>query len=160
MAKDKPLLTAEIGLIVSFDFLRHNAFYFALLLGPVGLALFWILFPGMFKPIEIGWYTIVLLVLWQPFVEELLFRGILQGQLTQQAWFTKSLAGISRANLAISLLFVAVHFIYHPPLWALVVLFPSLIFGWFRDRYRQIYPGVFLHSFYNGCFLLFSSFLF
>jgi membrane protease YdiL (CAAX protease family) len=30
------------------------------------------------------------------------------------------------------------------------VLFPSLIFGYFRDRYTSIYPCMVLHAFYNA----------
>ena len=34
------------------------------------------------------------------------------------------------------------------------VFVPSLIFGYFRDRYRNIVPAVLLHVFYNTGFVL------
>jgi hypothetical protein len=43
----------------------------------------------------------------------------------------------------------------HPPLWALSVLIPSLIFGSVRDRLQSAYPAIVLHCFHNsGYFIL------
>jgi membrane protease YdiL (CAAX protease family) len=50
---------------------------------------------------------------------------------------------------------VAAHALTHPPEWAAAMLFPSLVFGYFRDRYRSVVPAAALHVFYNaGWFLL------
>ena len=57
----------------------------------------------------------------------------------------------------ISLVFTGLHFIYHPPLWAASVLLPSLVFGYFKDRYRTLTTPIILHVFYNaGYFWLFA----
>jgi len=90
------------------------------------------------------------LVLWQPTLEEFLFRGCLHGQLCQRPWGQWSWYGITAANGCTSLLFAVGHCWHHPPLWAAAVLFPSLIFGYFRDRYTSIYPCMVLHAFYNA----------
>ena len=90
------------------------------------------------------------LVLWQPTMEEFLFRGCLHGQLCQRSWGQRRWYGITAANGCTSLLFAVGHCWYHPPLWAAAVLFPSLIFGYFRDRYASVYPCVVLHAFYNA----------
>lgn len=90
------------------------------------------------------------LVLWQPILEEFLFRGYLQGQFCRHCWGQQRWYGITAANGCTSLLFAAGHCWGHPPLWAAAVLVPSLIFGYFRDRYASIYPCMVLHAFYNA----------
>jgi hypothetical protein len=86
---------------------------------------------------------------------ELLFRGVLQGRLTARPWGRRQFGGITLANLLVSLLFTALHFIGHPPLWAAGVLLPSLLYGYFRDRHYCVLPAIALHVFYNaGYFLL------
>jgi membrane protease YdiL (CAAX protease family) len=88
-------------------------------------------------------------VLVYPVLEEIAFRGLLQETFFAQSWGKKNWLNISVANLLTSMLFVAVHFFYHAPLWALSVLVPSLVFGFFRDRYQSVIPSIFLHIFYN-----------
>ncbi|MDG1783128.1 MAG: CPBP family glutamic-type intramembrane protease, partial [Porticoccaceae bacterium] len=61
----------------------------------------------------------------------------------------------SLANVLTSLLFVAVHLINHPPLWALAVFGPSLVFGYSQERYNHLVAPIILHCSYNaGYFLL------
>ena len=86
----------------------------------------------------------------QPFIEELLFRGIIQGQLVKHNWARLKILHISYANIITSILFVAIHMIHSSPMWALAVIFPSLLFGYFRDRYKSIYPSLIMHSAYNS----------
>ncbi len=98
------------------------------------------------------------LVLVQPLLEEIVFRGGLQGWLSSKAWGEQSIIGITYANMVTSVIFVAMHFIYHAPLMALLVLLPSLIFGYFRDRYDGwLLPSILLHCFYNaGYFIIYA----
>ena len=57
-----------------------------------------------------------------------------------------------------SLLFTALHFINHAPLWAAAVFFPSLVFGFFKDRTGKLAAPIILHVFYNsGYFWLFGQ---
>ncbi len=122
----------------------------------------WLLLYLLFRP-EPSWQQVVdsaslllLLCLVYPLLEELVFRGALQGWLGGFAAGRRSIAGVSGANLLTSLLFAAAHLLYHPPFWAAAVLAPSLVFGWFRDRYQSVVPGILLHILYNsGYFLLF-----
>jgi uncharacterized protein len=92
-----------------------------------------------------------------PVVEELVFRGFVQEQLHLRLapW---RLGPFSHANILTSVLFTALHFINHPPLWAAAVFVPSLVFGLFRDRTGGLAAPIALHVFYNsGYFWLFSQ---
>lgn len=92
-----------------------------------------------------------------PIVEELVFRKVVQGNLYLTAWGNRSWHGISNANLITSILFGCFHLIGHSFLWAAATIIPSLIFGFFRERYQQIKPCIALHIFYNaGYFWLFG----
>ncbi len=93
-----------------------------------------------------------------PVLEELVFRGALQGWLLQQAWGVRQRVGLSNANLVTSLVFTAAHIVSHPPLWALSVLLPSLVFGYFRERHAGLLAPILLHASYNaGYFWLFYT---
>lgn len=111
--------------------------------------------------VPIGWanrapctfVSVLGLAVWQPLIEELFFRGWVQGELAATSWGPKTRYGITRANVATSFLFVAAHLLHHPALWAVAVLIPSMVFGYFRDKSRSVYPAVLLHSYYNLGFL-------
>lgn len=72
----------------------------------------------------------------------------------QFAWGRRSWLAISGANLITSVIFMLFHFAHHPPLWALSILAPSLLFGYFRERHESVYPPFALHSVYNLGYLL------
>ncbi len=91
-------------------------------------------------------------------MEELIFRGALQGELLRRGWEQQTIAGLSVANWITSLAFMALHFIAHPPLWAAAVLVPSLLFGHFRERFRSLYPPLSLHIYYNTGYFLTTGF--
>ncbi len=97
----------------------------------------------------------LLLVLIYPVLEEIVFRGLLQKRFHD--WVSYQISGpISSANFITSLIFTAMHFIYHPPLWAAAVFIPSLVFGYFKDRYESLKAPIILHIFFNaGYFLIF-----
>jgi len=101
--------------------------------------------------------TFLLLVLLYPVLEELVFRGLVQGELMRRSVFKQALLGITAANILTSLLFAAAHLFTHPPVMAAMVFFPSLIFGYFRDRFDGwLLPSILLHIYYNlGYFLIF-----
>lgn len=85
-----------------------------------------------------------------PVMEELAFRGAMQGWIRDYRWGRRRWLGLTRANRLTSLLFTSVHFLYHPPVWALAVLGPSLIFGHLRDRTGSVWPCMALHILYNA----------
>lgn len=97
--------------------------------------------------------TLLLGVIVAPIVEELVFRGALQGALLERPRLARRRAGVSGANALASLAFAAAHLWSASPLQAASVLLPSLAFGACRDRYAGTVPGMLLHGFYNGGFL-------
>ena len=107
---------------------------------------------------QAGWPDARLLfmtVLVAPVLEELVFRGGLQAWLFDQPRLrTLVLGQLSYANLLTSFLFAAFHAISQPPLWALSVVIPSLVFGWVRDKTQSVLPCVLLHAWYNLGFIL------
>ncbi len=120
-------------------------------------------------PIHLVWShfyagRMMVAILVYPVLEEIVFRGWMQGEMRRLQWGrARLLAGMTRANVLTSLIFTACHFLTHSPLAALSVLIPSLIFGYFRDRYdadhiRWLAAPIGLHIWYNlGYFLLFTS---
>ena len=120
----------------------------------------WLVLPFLAVVQPLPWLQIfslpfLVVVLWQPIVEELLFRGCLQGWLFTHGWGRQSFVGISFANLLTSVVFSGAHLATHSFPWALSTLFPSLLFGVLRDRSGSVLPPLALHIIYNaGYFLL------
>lgn len=100
--------------------------------------------------VQFTWLQLLSLVIWQPLVEEVLFRGIIQGQLGRRDWGQHSWLGISTANAVTTILFAAIHMINSSPLFALAVMAPSLVFGYFRDYCNSVYPSIIIHCTYNA----------
>jgi membrane protease YdiL (CAAX protease family) len=108
---------------------------------------------GWYRNDSVGQLTVMAAfaaIVWQPLIEELLFRGVLQGELLKRASMTKRLLGLTAANVITSLAFVAIHFVNHPYGWAIAVFAPSLVFGWGRERFDSIYGALLLHCAYNA----------
>ena len=105
-------------------------------------------------PAGIGVSGLLSVLLWYPFIEELAFRGVVQGTLAEYSAGRRSLLGISVANLAASFAFVLWHLLYQAGPMILMLVMPSLVFGFFRDRYQSLLPALLLHSLYNGFFFL------
>ncbi len=123
--------------------------------------LFWIYLSSMTADVRsVDWNlgVVLSLCLVQPLIEELIFRGVLQGELLRHIWGSKKWSGISAANAATSSAFMALHFLSHPPLWALSVIVPSLLFGHFRERHSSLYPPLALHIYYNTGYFLTTGF--
>lgn len=95
------------------------------------------------------WREAIQVAILYPLIEEGLFRGLIQGELIRRVPFQRQWRGLTLANLLTSGVFVAAHFFYHPPLAALGVLIPSLLFGYFRDRHRRLLSPFLLHGYYN-----------
>ncbi|MFT7824333.1 MAG: JDVT-CTERM system glutamic-type intramembrane protease [Sulfurimonas sp.] len=105
--------------------------------------LFWLLNDG---------WSLFFLIFFYPIIEELAFRGVVQEYLEEKTKQRKLIANLSIANLLTSILFSLMHFIHHAPLWAALTFFPSLVFGYFKERYSGIMPSIILHIFYNLCY--------
>ncbi|MDB5842153.1 MAG: abortive infection protein [Herminiimonas sp.] len=152
-------LAKDLGLGLAPSFAGDRSFYLALGAAPLTLAVLTWGMPEWSNGIRPSMPLLLSMVLWQPIIEELLFRGVIQGQLMQWPGARRGIAGLSLANLITTLLFMLAHLGQHSPLWAAAVLMPSLIFGHFRDRHGGIFPGLILHAFYNGCYLLAGALL-
>ena len=130
---------------------RDREFILALLAGPT----FWVWQAGGIPELSAITYTRLLwLAVVVPVVEELAFRGWLQGILAERfprRWWGQRL---SWANLLTSLLFAAAHVSVAGDWNGLLVLAPSLVFGYFRDKYQRVAPAAALHSFYNAGFFM------
>jgi hypothetical protein len=143
-------LLDEIGLKHKPRCYRNIRFLLAMLAGACFLLLFHDVIPAFSSSFKFNWTVFLSLVIWQPLIEEVLFRGIIQGQFAKREWGKHSWLNISSANLVTSVLFVVMHMINSSPLFALTVFVPSLVFGYFRDYCNSIYPCIILHSAYNA----------
>ena len=148
-------LLREIGLTRCPPFHR-DPWFWSLVAGGVlvawGLHLF-----GFAAPLPAGALTaglVVSFVLWQPLLEELLFRGVIQGRLLQSGWGARRRGALSIANTLTSLAFALLHLVHQPPIWAASIFVPSLAFGLIRERHASLYPALALHGLYNLFFLL------
>ncbi len=152
-------VVALLGLRLARPFHRDFIFLFLVALGPI--VWFSLIEFLAFQPLP--WYAIwsmgfLSVALWQPLFEELLFRGIVQGHLLQSRSMQKTWFGLSISNLLTSCLFSLAHLANHSISWSLLVLIPSLCFGFVQDRFGSVYPSISLHTFYNsGYFLLISN---
>jgi membrane protease YdiL (CAAX protease family) len=91
-------------------------------------------------------------------LEEVLFRGFLQGWLLGKSQFNIKIFVFSRANLITSIAFAVAHIWTHSlellPGYFLV----GMVLGYFRERYNGILVPVFLHSYYNLGLLFIATF--
>jgi membrane protease YdiL (CAAX protease family) len=130
----------------------HLALAMALAL-PVWLLLGLMAGSGMYVPVN--WFAWVSFVLIQPLIEELVFRGVLQGlalRLTTHHGQPRRLGPLTLANLLVTVGFVALHLQAQPLIWALAVTVPSLMLGHLRDRLASVWPAVLVHATYNAGF--------
>ncbi len=153
--QQKMQLSSQLGLTSNHAWLHDAHFWSIAGLGLLGLVLLRFGLPELLNSrySEYGFVLVVSIVLWQPLVEELLFRGVVQGLLLQTRHGAKHYLGITLANVICSLIFVVVHTVHQPLLWALAVFLPSLLFGYMRDRHGNIYPALALHILFNAGFL-------
>jgi membrane protease YdiL (CAAX protease family) len=93
---------------------------------------------------------LLLLVIVYPILEEIVFRGALQGWVRRKSWGLRHRFGVTTANILTSIVFAAFHLIRRPNIWSAGVMLPGLVFGFFRDRYGNLYAPMALHIFYNA----------
>lgn len=105
--------------------------------------IFWLLFDLK---------ALFFLLFFYPVAEELLFRGIIQEYLHTKTKQLPCFFSFSIANIVTSVVFAIMHLVHHAPLFALLTFVPSLLFGYFKDRYNHVLYSIFLHMFYNACY--------
>ncbi len=125
--------------------------------------IFWLAYGYYFAPEKTNTtpthFNLLLLIIIFPVLEEIVFRGLIQESIQQllanNHLKTRLCWRISRANLITSLFFSVAHLWSQSTLWALAIIVPSVIFGYFKDRYQSLLPSIWLHIFYNlGFYLL------
>ena len=144
-------IAEKLGVRRCGAFHRDGLFVVAAASGVGFWIMLWWLLPV--KPIQwwqVGSWAFLSLVVVQPCLEEVVFRGLVQGRLSQWHRMRTQWQGFTAANGVTALLFAAGHLVNHPALWAARVIIPALAFGFFRDRYASIWPGMTLHILYNG----------
>lgn len=107
--------------------------------------------------VDISWLffdlkALFFLVFFYPVAEELLFRGFIQEYLHLKTKKFPCFFLFSIANILTSVLFALMHLVHHAPLFALLTFVPSLLFGYFKDRYNHLLYSIVLHMFYNACY--------
>lgn len=105
--------------------------------------IFWLLFDLK---------ALFFLLFFYPVAEELLFRGIIQEYLHTKTKQLPCFFSFSIANILTSVVFAFMHLVHHAPLFALLTFVPSLLFGYFKDRYNHLLYSIVLHMFYNACY--------
>lgn len=90
------------------------------------------------------------LVVWYPVIEELGFRGAVQGFFQTTTFGNRIIAGLSVSNILTAFLFTGLHLVYRTDAMAWLVVVPGLVFGYFRDRHGSLVAPVILHSAYNA----------
>ena len=98
---------------------------------------------------SLDWPFFLTLCIVVPVLEELVFRGLIQGYLRQFDPGQKAILGISAANLLTSLLFVLLHWLTRDGYSALLVFLPSLYLGLVRDRTSSIAMCILIHGLWN-----------
>jgi len=116
------------------------------------------LLPGDLSARELAAAFIGSVVL-QPALEEIFFRGMLQGQLLSIARLRRRYLGISGANAITTVAFALLHLVHRPAATALLVAVPSLVYGYSRERYGGVALPYMQHALHNACLLLSFAFL-
>jgi len=88
-----------------------------------------------------------------PILEEVVFRGALQGWLRKRDRMLHNWRGLTLANVITSIAFSASHLFWNSMGLSIAVFAPSVIFGFFRDRYDHLHTPIALHIFYNAGFV-------
>jgi len=146
-------LKQELGLMVPPHLFTDRHFVLALVAGCVVSLLVagWSVTGS--NAVSLTWLQAVSLILWYPVLEEVLFRGAMQGFLSTTRFGQRVFAGLSLSNVVTAALFTTLHLVYRTDPLAWLVLFPGLVFGYFRDRQGSILGAVVLHSAYNACLI-------
>ncbi len=121
-----------------------------------GLVFWWLNKAFAISPLldNPSWLFLFLSCLLYPVLEELTFRGVLQGALLRCAWATVTRLGLTQANWVCSFIFALFHLYSQNIIWSAAVFIPSLLFGFFRDKYKSTVPGIILHCIFNTGFFL------
>ncbi|MBT8399096.1 MAG: JDVT-CTERM system CAAX-type protease [Rhodothermia bacterium] len=133
---------------------RDPVFALAALAGPAVWFLLSLLYP---TAADLSWpfaqpQKFLLAVVVYPVAEELVFRGLLQGSLLRTRWGRNKIGPLTIANIVTSIIFASAHLLRTVPAWAAMIIVPSLVFGFFRERHG-VHAAISLHVLYNFGFV-------
>ena len=95
------------------------------------------------------WSAYLLLIIISPIIEEIAFRGLLQELLVSR--IKPKIIALVMVNLA----FVMLHYARNSNLFYLALVFAcGLIFSLLKECFASLKVAVFMHSYYNCCFIL------
>ena len=118
-------------------------------------SVFWQLLPCYLASTwDISAIVLINMLFIYPVIEEWVFRGTIQEGLLKKQPLRKAYYGVSNANLITSCVFTGFHMIHQPLLFAVLVFIPSVVFGFFKERYSALLVPIGLHILFNGIFLL------
>ena len=131
------------GLNSNLKWAKDPFFYMTLFLSlPVKMII--VLLNPFSRPFS---FLFLIYLLIPAFSEELFFRGLLipifSASLKGKIWF------ISYSNIVVSIIFSISHIFTHNIFWSTLVFFPSLVYGYFREKHNNIFPSIVLHFIYN-----------
>ncbi len=137
---------------------RHRFIACAVVAGPIGAVIAQL---SVHAAVQDGARPVVTLpgllqaVVLAPVLEELVFRGGLQGLLERSRRArTEWLPGISAGNVLTSVAFALTHLMVTSTWMALATFVPSLVFGRLKQLYEpRLVPAMSMHAWYNLCFL-------
>lgn len=126
----------------------RDGHYFMLCVLPLP---FWVIAYRLgVQPTSSAW----VLLLAAPLLEEIVFRGALQGWLLNNRGGRPLFGPLSWANFLTSVAFAALHGLNQGGGVAWMTVFPSLIFGHCRERYGVLPPCIILHAIFNAGLLI------
>ncbi len=124
---------------------------------PLWLGLWWTGNHGPTVWTSTNLWLYVSLSCWQPMLEELGFRGLLQGVLLDHTTYRFGVGPVTLANLLSSAAFGIAHLPSHPLPWAAGIFIVSLLLGFARERTGSLYPAMALHCYFNAGYFLVSG---
>jgi hypothetical protein len=131
----------------------------AILLAPLTTLLFVLLQGSSWVPQVETAGTVALVILVVPICEEVVFRGLLQHELSSYAKLRRTVLGLSWDNIISSALFTLVHVIYYGDSAALLSAVPALLCGLLYSRHQRLIYPIGLHIWYNTNGLLAGAFI-
>ena len=102
--------------------------------------------------------TLLLACIFYPVCEEVIFRALLLKEFLSIKWLSQTLITVkflsthqpvTGANMLVSVLFAISHGLYFNSSSALIVFFPSIIFGLCFEVRKSAFPAIIIHGLYN-----------
>jgi len=91
-------LFGEAGFVPTTRCYLNTRFALAMLAGVLVVWVMHVWVQPYSSDVKFSWMQLLSLIIWQPLLEEVLFRGIIQGQLAKRDWGKRSWLSISSAN--------------------------------------------------------------